>query len=57
MVKVHTFILMVINIKVNGRTGKNMGKVHTIMPVDLSMKVNSRTGQLMAKESSPGTKV
>ena len=57
MGKAHTFILMEINIKENGRMGKNMGKGLTIIPVDLNMKVNSRTGQWMAKESSPGTKV
>ena len=57
MVKAHTFILMGINTRENGRMGKNMGKGHTIIPVDLSMKVNSRTVQWMAKESLPGTKV
>ena len=56
MGKALTFILMGINTKENGRTGKNMDKVNTIIPVDLSMKVNSRKGQWMAKESSPGTK-
>ena len=55
MVKDNTFIIMGINIKANGRTGKNMVKAHTLMPVALSMKENSATGLWMVRAYSLGT--
>ena len=40
MGKAYTFILMEINTKGNGKTGKNMVKAHLLGPMEINMKGN-----------------